>query len=220
MTKLRYSKLGKEEIEYIVARCLDKGAGNVMREDELAKGRRVLALGDEPWLSKDDWNEDIVISMGANRVFISAIVAKVSGRGSFSRLIDGILEAGLVPVVVCPFALMEAIVKRWNWRGITNHATNESHWFPQKKFKEKRKKMREQREAAERIAGWYTQSLTPSCSAQYFRLGGGVGSMGSGTAGTLGTVVTFVNNADAAATISPQDNSTISWTSLEDPTKW
>lgn len=178
MTKLN-SKLSKEEIDYIIQTCMNKGAGNVMREEQEALGRRVLALGDEPWLSKDDWNDDIVISVDANRVWILALIAKVPGRRSFSRMVDGILDAGLVPVVVCPFASMEEILKRWDWRGIRNEETMESQWFPQRKFKEERRRRREKQRADE----MYKRAMRgdTSTSSEFFTINFNTGALSSST---------------------------------------
>lgn len=86
-----------------------------MREQEEALGWRCVV--DAPWFIKDDWIGDPVVSIKGDEVRIVAILAKTPGAGAFGRLIDGILAAGLKPIVVEPvFMTMPAIMERWGWR--------------------------------------------------------------------------------------------------------
>lgn len=92
------------------------GPGEAMRQDERDKGYRIVLPGDEPWLPKADWPENVCVSQTGNEVRIVAIFARNPGQGAFKRLITGIEAAGLTPVVVCPIFQMPKILKRWGWR--------------------------------------------------------------------------------------------------------
>ena len=91
------------------------GPGEAMRQDERDLGHRIIVPGDEPWLPKADWPDNIVITQAGKEVRIIAIYAREPGTGAFRRMIDGIKAAGLTPVVVCPFRNMEDILRRWGW---------------------------------------------------------------------------------------------------------
>ena len=112
-------------IEELLHRVALLGAGEAMRQDERKKGYRIILPGDEPWLPRIDWPDNICISQSGNKVRIIAIYAREPGKGAFRRMIDGIKAAGLTPVVVCPFSHMEEILTRWGW---TNHGNEE--WTP------------------------------------------------------------------------------------------
>lgn len=96
------------------------GIAGLMIESEVAAGRKPVQPGatvpfDFP---ADDWVSPAVVSIDGDEVRIIAILAQRIGGGSFRRLIDNIIAAGLRPVVVEPVGtIMPAIMKRWGWRG-------------------------------------------------------------------------------------------------------
>ena len=69
-----------------------------------------------PWLNPHDWNEAIISRDKIGRVRIVLIDAVYPRSGAFTRLIAGIKAAGLVPVIVEPFEILEEWCKRHNWK--------------------------------------------------------------------------------------------------------
>lgn len=103
-----------------------------MRQHEVEIGGALVLPGLCPWLPNDDWLEAVVSKKGG-RVRIVLIVARKPGTGAFRRLVDGILAAGLMPVVVTPLWQMEAIMLRWGWIKSTTGTTfadREETWRP------------------------------------------------------------------------------------------
>lgn len=152
------------QVERIIERCRDIGAANVMREDETARGNIVIKPGERPWFSAEEWSKDSVVSQSDSFVRLIAISAKRPNNGAFRRLIIGIIEAGLKPVVVAPFAMMTDILMRWDWRMQVIGATfddREVRWFPQKKFITAYPAMHRNRAAAAENAVASDAVLTP-----------------------------------------------------------
>lgn len=132
----------QEEIESIVHRMTTIGIPQGMREDEEAKGHKVIMPGDVPWFFKEDWLEDCVVSLDGSKVRIILVIAKNQGNGSFSRLTAEIIKAGLLPVVIAPIGqIMPSILERWGWRERvvgSNFSDTENQWFPMRKWKQQR----------------------------------------------------------------------------------
>jgi hypothetical protein len=117
------------------------GASNVMRDSEVARGYRPVFPGDFPWFPASEWPQDVVVSLDGNRVRIIAVYALNPGNGAFSRLITGIVRAGLIPTVVAPFSEMVDILTHWGWhRRIVGKTFNDrcDEWFPTRKWREQR----------------------------------------------------------------------------------
>lgn len=108
--------MSRQQVIDTIMRAIADGPGNCMRDAEAERGNVVLRPGDVAWLSPKDWPDDIVVSQRGDEIRIVALCAKHPHSGSFSRLVRGIGSHGLVPVVVCPFAQMEDILKRWGWK--------------------------------------------------------------------------------------------------------
>lgn len=124
-------------VQYLVdllTRSQSKSMAEIMREDEVAAGRRIILPGDTSWLPASDWPHDVVVSQDGREVRIIAIYARQPGQGAFRRMVDGIIAAGLVPVVIAPSQEMRATLKRWHWRcryaGAGVH--EEEQWRPRK----------------------------------------------------------------------------------------
>src|SRR5262249_20061200 len=96
-----------------------------MRAWERQRGDLVIEAA---WLCQEDWANH-VISRRGNYVRLVLLDAAEPGQGAFTRLIDGILDAGLKPVVVEPlFETMPAIMQKWGWVKQIKHG--EERWQP------------------------------------------------------------------------------------------
>lgn len=104
----------------------------IMRRDEIERGRLVIRPGDAPWFSASEWEPTCVASMQGDDVRLIAILARRPGEGAFRRLIASIVAAGKRPVVVAPSVEMRATLKRWGWRGRTvgRDIETEERWTP------------------------------------------------------------------------------------------
>lgn len=68
------------------------------------------------WIIEADWQELPLISRIGGEVRIVLVLAAKRRCGAFRRLVDGIIAAGLRPVVVCPvLADMPRILAHWRW---------------------------------------------------------------------------------------------------------
>lgn len=107
----------------------------IMREDERERGNRVVVPGKVPWLSADDWDPTIVVSLDHKDVRLIAILANSPGNGSFRRLVAGIQAEGLTPVVLAPSIELRATLRRWGWRCryVGRGVTREEQWRPRKR---------------------------------------------------------------------------------------
>lgn len=97
---------------------------------ERKAGCHVLRTGQVPWLKADDWVGEPVVTMRGMEVRIVAVWARHEGRGTFRRLVHNIQAAGLVPVVVAPFAQMESIMGKWGWQH--SRIGSDDEWRPVK----------------------------------------------------------------------------------------
>jgi hypothetical protein len=117
-----------------IAECVADGASATMRRHEVARGHELVLPGTTPWLPAADWDPGIVVSItGRRRVRIVAIYARQPGTGAFSRMVDGILLAGLHPLIVEPTGIMDLILDRWGWHQRTvgkSFRDRETQWFP------------------------------------------------------------------------------------------
>lgn len=116
---------------------LDRGASvaDIMREDERMAGYKVIRPGDIPWLSLEDWDPSIVVSLDGNRVRLVAILARNPGNGALRSLIAAIEAQGLVPQIIAPTHEMRVTVKRWGWRMRMKGSGFEAQeiWYPRHK---------------------------------------------------------------------------------------
>ena len=103
-----------ERIE--VALSLGVQIYSLMRADETAKGYRVVRPGEAPWLPRKDWHETVVVSVDGERVRLVAILAKQPGQRAFTRLVEAVRAAGMIPCVFEPTPELAATLKRWKWR--------------------------------------------------------------------------------------------------------
>lgn len=126
------------DIQQMITQIFEQAAGRpmceVMREDEEDAGYTTVLPGSEPWLSADDWDESIVVSRSKKEVRLIALMAKHPGSGAFTRTVNGIIDAGLIPVILAPVRDMRETVKRWNWapRHVGSGWNHEEQWRPRK----------------------------------------------------------------------------------------
>lgn len=124
-------------IEQVLAHMDGRPAWEVMQADEIERGNDIIRPGEVSWLPKDDWDEHVTISKSGREIRLIAILALHPGGGAFRRLVEGILGAGLVPVIIAPTADMRATLKRWNWfpRYVGNGWDREEQWRPRKSWR-------------------------------------------------------------------------------------
>lgn len=112
---------------------------DIMRENERKEGYRVVVPGDEVWLSADDWDATVTVSVDDKRrtVRLVAILAKSPGRGAFRRTVRAIMDAGMTPCVIEPTQEMRYTMQRWKWaaRRVGHGFHSEEQWRPRKGFK-------------------------------------------------------------------------------------
>jgi hypothetical protein len=103
-----------------------------MRNTEMAQGFTIVA--DADWLDWDDWTQWTIISQDTKRARLVALEAKNPGNGAFTRLIDAIWRAGLVPVLVEPNQLLIDWCHRHQFRKRTIGNKNYRHdiWYPKR----------------------------------------------------------------------------------------
>lgn len=110
----------------------------VMRDMERAAGYRVVVPGNEAWLSADDWDATVTVSVDDRHktVRLVAILAKHPGSGAFRRTVKAIMAAGFTPCVIEPTHEMRATMRRWNWypRRVGHGFESEEQWRPRKSF--------------------------------------------------------------------------------------
>ena len=107
--------------------------GDLMRQDEVLQGFQIISQA--KWLDWNDWDRHTIISMDHNRVRLVALQAKVPGQGAFTRLIDALDKAGLVPVLVEPNQTLIDWCHRHFYRKRTlNKGRKYQHevWYPKR----------------------------------------------------------------------------------------
>lgn len=111
----------------------------IMRDAERKSGFRVVVPGEVLWLSADDWDATVTVSVDDKHktVRLVAILAKSPGKGAFRRTVRAIMDAGLTPCVVEPTHEMRATMQRWRWapRRVGRGFDSEEQWRPRKGFK-------------------------------------------------------------------------------------
>jgi hypothetical protein len=121
------------EVAAIIAYLLDpRPFPQYARETELEKGNYVVAPGDL-FLSRDDWEDDVVVSVAGDEARIVLVRARRPFTGAFHRLLDAIAACNLKPVVVSPLPLLESMLERWGWEATivgTSWANCEEQWRP------------------------------------------------------------------------------------------
>jgi hypothetical protein len=76
--------------------------GSNLRRFEIEQGFTLVIAGNAAWFDAEDWTGRTIISQDKRRVRLVALEARNPGHGAFTRLIAGIFEAGLTPVLVEP----------------------------------------------------------------------------------------------------------------------
>jgi hypothetical protein len=119
--------------------------GNNLRESELAQGYRMANPAIDLWYNTEDWNQEFnIVSTKGKYVRIVALLAKKESSGAFSRLIDNIIKAQLIPIVVAPLGLMIAILNNWGWKMQLIGSDFDSRvdlWRPTKEWINRRKQL-------------------------------------------------------------------------------
>jgi hypothetical protein len=106
--------------------------GERMRSGERALGFAIVKQA--PWLDWDDWTERTIISQNDRHVRLVALEARAPGQGAFTRLIENIQNAKLVPVIVEPNALLAEWCKRHRYksRQIGHGRLRHQIWYPRR----------------------------------------------------------------------------------------
>jgi hypothetical protein len=112
---MKRAAVSVRDFDEAMERILRIGPVESMKQDEIALGFQPVYPGGVEWLSPNDWHANVVVSVRHPDVRIVAITAIQKGKGAFSRLIDGIVSAGMTPIVVEPMFDMVEIVGRWRW---------------------------------------------------------------------------------------------------------
>ena len=86
----------------------------VIRKEEHDAG--YILIDEAIWLNRGDWNEIVVSMDKEGRIRLVLLDAKQPGTGAFTRLVAGILQAGLTPVIVEPIGLLETWCVKHGWR--------------------------------------------------------------------------------------------------------
>lgn len=121
-------------IERILSGNYDPVAAIVKGEQE--RGFKVIRPGDTPWFRANDWRAASVASINASCARLILLHAFESGKGAFTRTIDGVRHAGLTPAVIDPTAEFAAALKRRGWKGRlvgSSFEDRESVWRPRRK---------------------------------------------------------------------------------------
>ena len=106
-----------------------------LRIEMLESERRLgyWAVTEAEWLDWDDWDRDTIVSKCNNRVRLVLLKAKVPGQGAFTRLIERIKQANLVPIIAEPNALLIDWCLRHEFRSRkVAIGTRDEHvvWYP------------------------------------------------------------------------------------------
>lgn len=137
-------KMNKHELAEaaeVVENGLKYGFGNMLIASELEKGYRLADPAIDTWFNHTEFFNPI-ISINGNKVRIVAIMSKEPHTGAFRRLVDNIINSGLIPIVVAPIGIMVAIMTYWGWqRRITGNTfkTQEDIYIPSSKWMKGRK---------------------------------------------------------------------------------
>lgn len=106
--------------EYIAGLRLLHGNGmpiwELLRNGEMRRGNYAVLPGQRPWLSPDDWDMSTVASIDGLEVRLIVLVPRLKTKpGILKRLIGGIIEAKLIPTLVCPDVGMLAFCRKRGW---------------------------------------------------------------------------------------------------------
>jgi len=121
------------EIEKLAA----MGPAERLEQGERAKGFEIVHPGSVSWLPVEDWTPSTIISTDGRRVRLVALLASDPGHGGLRRLVEGIIAAGLEPVVVEPFPQLVTTLERWGWRSRRIGYGFDAHeiWYPRPRKK-------------------------------------------------------------------------------------
>ena len=86
-------------------------------EGETKRGFRVVRPGDEPWFRAVDWRAASIASVSGKTVRLILLHSFESGKGAFTRTVENISNAGLMPTVIDPTPEFAAVLKRRGWHG-------------------------------------------------------------------------------------------------------
>ena len=86
-----------------------------------------------PWLNRAEWRE-IIVSRHSRRIRLVLLDARYPGKGAFTRLIEGITKAGLVPVLVEPSQSLIDWCHRHDYRprNVGKNCFKQEVWYPRR----------------------------------------------------------------------------------------
>lgn len=100
-------------------------------EGERARGFRIIRPGDAPWFRAGDWRPASIASVDGMYARLVLLHAFESDRGAFTRTVEGIRAAHLIPTVIDPTREFAAMLKRRKWVENTHfpsHGSYEHVW--------------------------------------------------------------------------------------------
>ena len=100
-------------------------------EAELKQGFSVIS--DASWLNREEWRA-IVVSQDRKYVRLVLLDANEPGKGTFTRLIDGICRVSLTPVIVEPNEILIAWCRRHDFRmrKVGSGELRHHIWYPRR----------------------------------------------------------------------------------------
>ena len=104
-------------------------------ESEQKRNFRVIRPGDVPWFSADDWVPESVASVSGQLVRLVLLHAIEPGKGTFTRTLKELVDAGYNPAVIDPTEELAATLRRRGWKGRlcgSDFETFEYVWRPRK----------------------------------------------------------------------------------------
>jgi hypothetical protein len=108
-------------IDYEIARIFDavrsgRCISELIADDEIQAGRRVVRPGEATWLPEEDWESGTVCSLDGKRALLILLHSREQGKGAFTRLITALYAAGKTPFVIAPTWEFQKTLMRHGWR--------------------------------------------------------------------------------------------------------
>lgn len=109
--------LSRRAFDHAIASGDTRDEKNVLflKREERKAGWLTIAPGDVPWMPEEEWDGSSVVSVRGNVVRFILLRAANPGTGAFTRMIEGLLSAGLTPHVIEPTREFAAALRRRGW---------------------------------------------------------------------------------------------------------
>ena len=130
-----------KKLQGMLNEIMTVGADVFMKNEEVRRGYTLVNPGDFKWLPKEEWVCPI-ISRDGNLIRLVGLIAVKPKDGAFTRLVNGIIQDGFIPVVCTPTVEMREILGRWNWKQQLHYVAGvgrEEQWQPRQWFIDNRR---------------------------------------------------------------------------------